>query len=91
MMEELLTLMTEVVRSRVSSCIAAGLRRILVILVMTMLLMIVLILFTFGFIILLGNAMENWCGAIFIVGGIYFLMLTALFLLRKKLYKRKRP
>lgn len=51
---------------------------------MVILTLIVLAVFAAGFILLLGEAIGSWSGAAFIVGGVYLLALTVIWLVRRK-------
>ena len=83
---EYFSLKTDDFKGRLISGLSVGFSRVLSILVMVMLLMIVLALFAFAFVTLLGDAIGSLSGAAFIVGGVYLLALTILFLMRKKLF-----
>lgn len=51
---------------------------------MVILTMIVLAVFAVGFILLLAEAIGNWSGAAFIVGGVYLIALIIIWLIRRK-------
>lgn len=58
-------------------------------LVIMMLLLIALAVFAFAFIVLIGDANGSYCGAAFIVGGIYLALAVMLFVFMKRPVQQK--
>lgn len=58
-------------------------------LVITMLLLISLAVFSFAFIVLMGDAIGSYCGAAFIVGGIYIALAVILFVFMRRPAQQK--
>ncbi len=85
-LEEYFSMRTDDLKKSIIAGLSIGFSRTLSVLAMLMLLMIVLAVFAVGFIMLLGDAIGNWGGAAFIVGGVCLVGLAILFLLRKRLF-----
>ena len=83
---EYLSLKTDDFKKNIISGLSIGFSRTLAILVIVMILLIVLAVFAFAFIVLLGDAIGSLSGAAFIVGGVYLIVFTVLFFLRKRLF-----
>ena len=83
---EFLRLRTDDLRKDIIKVISLGFSRVLLILVITMLLLIVLAIFTYALIIMTGEYIGSVCGAAFMVGGIYLLIVAVLILFRKRLF-----
>jgi len=66
--------------------LSVGAGRIVTILVILMVLAIVLAAFALGCVFLLGDAIGSWAAAAFIIGGMFLLLLTMLFLFRRRLF-----
>lgn len=83
---EYLSQRTDDLRKNIVTGLSVGFSRALAILVITMMLLIVLGVFAYAFIVLIGEAIGSLSGAAFIVGGVYLVAVTVLFLLRKRLF-----
>ena len=83
---EYLGMRTDDFKKNIISGLSIGFSRTLSVLVMMLLLMIVFAVFAVGFIMLIGDAIGSWSGAAFIVGGVYLIALSVLFLMRKRLF-----
>lgn len=83
---EYLSQRTDDLRKSIVTGLSVGFSRALAILVITMMLLIVLGVFAYAFIVLIGEAIGSLSGAAFIVGGVYLVAVTVLFLLRKRLF-----
>ena len=83
---EYLSRRTDDLRKNIVTGLSVGFSRALAILVITMMLLIVLGVFAYAFIVLIGEAIGSLSGAAFIVGGVYLVAVTVLFLLRKRLF-----
>lgn len=68
----------------ISSRLSLTFGRIIALLAMTVVLLIVLSLFAAGFVMLIADAMGNWCAAFFIVGGAYLVVLAVIFLMVRR-------
>ena len=85
---EIFSLKTDNYKKRLVSSLSAWFSRAMSVLLMVMLLMMVLGAFSFGFIVMIGDAIGSWSGAAFIVGGVFLVVLLVLFFLRKRLFVR---
>ena len=85
-LEEFLGARTEDFKKRVVAGLSFGFSRTLAVLIMALLAVVVLSVLTFGFIMLIGEAMDSFAAAAFIVAGVYFLAFIVLFIFRKKLF-----
>lgn len=73
-------------KKNVITGLSAGFSRLITILIISLLMVIVLAVSAFGFIILLSERIGSLSGAAFIIGGIYFIGVVILFILRKRLF-----
>ena len=85
-LEEYLGTRTDNLKKRVVAGLSFGFSRTLAVLIMALLAVVVLSVLAFAFIMLLGEAMDSFAAAAFIVAGVYFLAFIVLFIFRKKLF-----
>ena len=85
-LEEYLGTRTDNLKKRVVAGLAFGFSRTLAVLIMALLAVVVLSVLAFAFIMLIGEAMDSFAAAAFIVAGVYFLAFIVLFIFRKKLF-----
>lgn len=83
---EYLNLKADDFRKKTVSGLAVGFSRALSIIILAMLLMIILFVLSFALIVIIGNAIESWSGAAFIIGGVYMIAFAVLYFMRKKLF-----
>lgn len=83
---EYLSMRTDELRQGVITGLSAGFSRVLAVLIITLLLVVVLIVFAFAFIIMLGDCIDSYSSAAFIVAGVYLVGVLILFFLRKRLF-----
>ena len=81
-----LNMKADAFRKRVVTGLSEGFAMVLALLVILMVLMIALVVLSFGFFMLVADAIGNWTAAAFIVGGIFLVIVLVLFLLRKRLF-----
>ena len=85
---EYLSMRTDELRQGVITGLSAGFSRVLAVLIITLLLVVVLIVFAFAFIIMLGDCIDSYSSAAFIVAGVYLVGVLILFFLRVNAQKR---
>ncbi|MBR5862402.1 MAG: hypothetical protein IKZ08_03640 [Bacteroidales bacterium] len=85
-LEEYLGTRTDNLKKRVVAGLSFGFSRTLAVLIMALLAVVVLSVLAFAFIMLIGEAMDSFAAAAFIVAGVYFLAFIVLFIFRKKLF-----
>lgn len=66
--------------------LSLGAGRAVALMVIMMVLFIVIASFSFGCVCLLGELVGSWAMAAFIVGGVFLIVLVALFLLRRRMF-----
>ena len=85
-LEEYLGTRTDNLKKRVVAGLSFGFSRTLAVLIMALLAVVVLSVLAFAFIMLIGEAMDSFAAAAFIVAGVYFLAFIVLFIFRKRLF-----